>query len=73
MYSNGSKVSKRELQAGDILFFDASSRKASGTIDHAGIYLGSDTFIHASSTNGEVRIQKLSEYRGTYIGSKRVI
>ncbi len=73
MYSNGIKVSKSQLEAGDILFFDASSRKASGRIDHAGIYLGGDSFIHASSSNGEVRIQKLSEYRGTYIGAKRVI
>jgi cell wall-associated NlpC family hydrolase len=73
MYSNGTRVSKGELKAGDLLFFDASSRKASGEIDHAGIYLGGDTFIHASSSNGEVRIQKLSEYRGTYIGAKRVI
>jgi len=73
MYSNGVKVSKSQLKPGDILFFDASSRKASGRIDHAGIYLGGDSFIHASSSNGEVRIQKLSEYRGTYIGAKRVI
>ncbi len=73
MYQNGRTVSKSQLKAGDILFFDASSRKASGRIDHAGIYLGNDSFIHASSTNGEVRIQKLSEYRGKYIGAKRVI
>lgn len=73
MYSNGVKVSKTQLHAGDILFFDASSRKASGSIDHVGIYLGSDLFIHASSSNGEVKIQKLSEYRGTYLGAKRVI
>ncbi len=73
MYSNGVKVSKRELEPGDILFFDASARKASGTIDHVGLYLGGDSFIHASSSNGEVRIQKLSEYRGTYLGAKRVI
>ncbi len=73
MYSNGVKVSKSQLEPGDILFFDASSRKASGVIDHAGIYLGGDSFIHASSSNRAVRIQKLSEYRGTYIGAKRVI
>ncbi len=73
MYSNGVKVSKNQLKPGDILFFDASPRKASGVIDHAGIYLGGDSFIHASSSNGKVRIQKLSEYRGTYIGAKRVI
>ncbi len=73
MYSNGVKVAKAQLKPGDILFFDASSRKASGQIDHAGIYIGGDTFIHASSSNGKVREQKLSEYRGTYIGAKRVI
>ncbi|AEY66047.1 C40 family peptidase [Clostridium sp. BNL1100] len=73
MYSNGVKVAKAQLKAGDILFFDASSRKASGQIDHAGIYIGGNTFIHASSSNGKVRVQKLSEYRGTYIGAKRVI
>ncbi len=73
MYSNGVRVAKAQLKPGDILFFDASSRKASGQIDHAGIYIGGDTFIHASSSNGKVREQKLSEYRGTYIGAKRVI
>ncbi len=72
MYSNGIKVSKSALRAGDLLFFDASSRKASGVIDHAGIYMGDDTFIHASSSNGKVRIQSLSEYRGNYIGARRV-
>lgn len=73
MYSNGKKVSKNALKAGDLLFFDASSRKASGAIDHAGIYLGNDLFIHASSSNGEVKITSLSEYPGTYIGAKRVL
>lgn len=73
MYLNGKKVSKNALKAGDLLFFDASARKASGQIDHAGIYLGNDQFIHASSSNGKVRIQKFSEYPGTYIGARRVI
>lgn len=72
LYQNGVKVSKSALKAGDLLFFDASYRKSSGTIDHAGIYLGGDSFIHASSSNGQVLIQSLSEYRGTYIGAKRV-
>lgn len=73
MYSNGAKVSKSQLETGDLLFFDASSRKASGVIDHAGIYMGNGMFIHASSSNREVRIQKLSEYKGTYLGAKRVL
>ncbi|PYG87414.1 cell wall-associated NlpC family hydrolase [Ruminiclostridium sufflavum DSM 19573] len=73
MYSNGTKVSKSALKAGDILFFDASSRGKAGSIDHVGIYMGGDKFIHASSTNNQVIIQKLSEYQGTYIGAKRVM
>ncbi len=73
MYSNGVKVSKSALQAGDILFFDASSRKASGAIDHVGIYIGGGKFIHASTSNRKVIIQSLSEYQGKYIGAKRVM
>ncbi len=73
MYSDGVKVSKSALKAGDILFFDASSRKASGAIDHVGIYIGGGKFIHASTSNKQVIIQTLSEYRGKYIGAKRVM
>ncbi|ACL76003.1 C40 family peptidase [Ruminiclostridium cellulolyticum] len=73
MYSNGKKVSRDALKAGDILFFDASSRNRAGAIDHVGIYLGGDNFIHASSSKGSVRIQKLSQYKALYIGAKRVI
>ncbi|ACL76304.1 C40 family peptidase [Ruminiclostridium cellulolyticum] len=73
MYSNGTKVSKTALRPGDLLFFDASSRKSAGAIDHVGIYLGNNQFIHASTSKGKVLIQSLSEYQGTYIGAKRVI
>lgn len=72
MYSNGIRVSRDALRAGDILFFDASPRKSSGAVDHAGIYLGNDNFIHASSSIGVVRIQKLSQYKGVFLGAKRV-
>jgi cell wall-associated NlpC family hydrolase len=72
MYTNGIKVSRSALKAGDILFFDASPRKSSGAVDHAGIYLGNDNFIHASSSTGVVRIQKLSQYKGIFLGAKRV-
>jgi len=73
MYSNGTKVSKSALKAGDILFFDASSRKKAGSIDHVGIYMGNNKFIHASTSNHKVIIQNLSEYRGTYLGARRVM
>lgn len=73
MYSNGTRVSKSALSAGDILFFDAASRGKSGSIDHVGIYLGNNKFIHASTSNRKVIIQSLSEYQGTYLGAKRVM
>jgi len=73
MFSDGVKVSKRELRAGDILFFDAAARRSAGKIDHVGIYLGGDKFIHASTSNGRVLVQTLSEYKGTYIGARRVL
>ncbi len=40
------KISKDELQKGDLLFFDTSN---SGRITHVGLYLGNSRFIHASS------------------------
>lgn len=73
MYSNGVKVSKSALKAGDLLFFDAASRRAAGAIDHVGIYLGGDMFIHASTSNHKVVIQSLSGYRGKFIGARRVM
>lgn len=73
MYSNGTKVSKSQLKAGDLLFFDASSRGKAGSIDHVGIYLGNNKFIHASTSNRKVIVQSLTEYQGTYVGAKRVM
>ncbi len=43
----GNKISKRSLQAGDLLFF-----KPAGTPNHVGIYVGGNRFIHASSSKG---------------------
>ena len=73
MYSNGARISKSALAAGDILFFDASSRGAAGSIDHVGLYLGNNIFIHASTSNKKVVIEHLTDYYGTYIGAKRVM
>lgn len=42
----GRKLSKNELKAGDLVFFDTSLK---GHVNHSGIYLGKGKFIHASS------------------------
>ncbi len=41
-------LSRSELEAGDLLFFDTRYGGA-GPVNHCGIYLGNGTFIHASS------------------------
>ncbi|ARM31680.1 C40 family peptidase [Prosthecochloris sp. HL-130-GSB] len=44
----GQRIDRHGLQRGDLVFF----RLGSGRIDHVGIYLHNDLFIHASSSKG---------------------
>ncbi|SOC21904.1 cell wall-associated NlpC family hydrolase [Ureibacillus xyleni] len=69
-YQQGTSVSKNELEAGDLVFFNTSG---SG-ISHVGIYIGSGNFISATPSSG-VRIDKINDpyYWGSrYVGAKRV-
>ena len=50
----GTKISRDELQAGDLVFYADSS----GTINHVAIYLGNDQVIHASSPKSGIKISK---------------
>lgn len=47
------------IMPGDILFFQSDS---STRINHTGIYLGDDLFIHASSSSSCVTISSVSDY-----------
>lgn len=72
---NGVKVSKNELAVGDLVFFDTSGPN-NGAISHVGIYIGSNKFIHSSSSSTyAVMISSLTEdyYIRTYVGACRVI
>lgn len=66
----GIKVEKKNLRAGDLVFFNTD-----GTgISHAGIYMGDGLFSHSSASKG-VRISKLSEnyYVERYVTARRVL
>jgi len=69
----GKYVSRSELKPGDLVFFDTSKRRK-GYVNHVGIYLGNDKFIHASSAKKKVVITKLGKsfYSKRYKGARRV-
>ncbi len=56
----GKKVSKNNLRAGDLIFFDTSKQRK-GFVNHVGIYIGNNKFIHASSAKKKVMISSLSK------------
>ncbi len=56
MSSIGEAVDRRQLRAGDLVFFNTLQRPFS----HVGLYLGEDRFVHAPSTGNVIRIEPLS-------------
>jgi cell wall-associated NlpC family hydrolase len=48
-------VRARDLRPGDLVFFDQEGKKRS----HVGIYQGDGTFVHAPSSGGRVRSDRL--------------
>ena len=60
------------LQPGDLLLFKVSR---GSRVDHAGIYIGKRSFIHAPSSGGRVRVESLDTryWRRSYQGARRVL
>ena len=69
----GKYVSRKNLKPGDLIFFDTSKRRK-GYVNHVGIYLGNNKFIHASSAKKKVVITSLSKnfYSKRFKGGRRV-
>ena len=65
----GKSVAKDQLEPGDLVFFSTVAPGAS----HVGIAIDRDQFIHAPSTSGVVRVERLSaEYWDQrFIGARR--
>ncbi|MCQ2055272.1 MAG: NlpC/P60 family protein [Fibrobacter sp.] len=65
--SRGSSVSRGRLREGDLVFFGSFWK-----IDHVGIYLSGDRFIHASTSKGVVISPMSDKYWGNkYQGARR--
>jgi len=70
-YRAGSPIDPGSLRAGDLLFFDTKGAGAT----HVGIAIGGDEFVHAPSSTGEVRVERLraAYWRDRFVGARRIV
>ncbi|MNK08522.1 Murein DD-endopeptidase MepH precursor [compost metagenome] len=66
----GTSITKNELKAGDLVFFNTMGRRFS----HVGIYLGDDRFVHSPSSGGVVRVENMTMayWSKRYNGARRL-
>ncbi len=69
-FAAGTKVERAALRAGDLVFFSTVAPGAS----HVGIALDEDEFVHAPSSRGVVRVERLTTdyWRTRFVGARRV-
>jgi cell wall-associated NlpC family hydrolase len=69
-FKEGDVVDLKDLAPGDLLFFSTTESGAS----HVAIAVGSDEFVHAPSSTGVVRVERLSSgyWSQRYLGARRV-
>jgi cell wall-associated NlpC family hydrolase len=66
----GRRVSARDVQAGDLVFFSTVAPGAS----HVGLAISKDEFVHAPATSGVVRVERLewSYWQSRFVGARRL-
>jgi cell wall-associated NlpC family hydrolase len=69
-YDTGQKIGLRDVQAGDLLFFETVSRGAS----HVGVVVDGDEFVHAPSSTGVVRVERFTAtyWSRRFVGARRI-
>lgn len=66
-FNYGVPVSRDQLQAGDLVFFDG--------LGHNGIYMGGGQFIHSPHTGDVVKISSIHDswYASRWVGGRRIL
>lgn len=69
-YTLGTKIARKDLQPGDLVFFQTNGR----SVSHVGIYIGNNTFVHSESGIGVVKTKLTDPYYWSkrYVGAKRI-
>lgn len=67
----GTPIARSELRPGDLVFFNTLRR----TFSHVGIYIGDGRFVHAPSSGGAVRVERISGpyWASRFNGGRRLI
>ena len=63
-------IDKKDLQPGDLVFFNTMRRNFS----HVGIYVGNNKFIHSPRSGSEIRVEDMgvSYWTRRFNGARRV-
>jgi cell wall-associated NlpC family hydrolase len=70
----GTYVSKSNLKAGDLVFFDTNGAN-NGNVSHVGMYIGNGQMIHASYGQKKIVIANFNDsyYQKAYVNARRVL
>jgi len=69
-YHEGKSIEPADLAPGDLVFFSTTDPGVS----HVAIVVGGDQFVHAPSSSGVVRVERLSSsyWSPRYVGARRI-
>jgi cell wall-associated NlpC family hydrolase len=69
-FAQGLPVKLQELSPGDLVFFSTTGPGAT----HVGVVVNSDWFVHAPSSTGVVRVERLSAryWSARFLGARRL-
>jgi cell wall-associated NlpC family hydrolase len=70
LYRAGTNVGTTDIEAGDLVFFNTAGQGAT----HVGMSIGGDEFVHAPSSAGSVRVERLSAsyWSSRFVGARRM-